>query len=271
MAILLLSGSCRNYGAAEPAFFIMPTAVSVQPEAGQGSGSHAITDLWLYVNGQFQGCYPASGRLPVMSQNKQARVQIFAGIRNNGISTTRVPWPFYRMLQIDTLAEQGVNVERPLTFSYSSAATFTLTEDFEGGVVQHFTPEGALFEEAPAADSFEGRSMRMKLDPAASTGRIRTASAYALPRNNSNVYLEMNYKTNALFHLGVIDAQGRERAALVVNPKNDWNKLYVQLAQVVSEEPASEEFRLYFRIDRLEGQHADPTVFLDNIKLVFIK
>src|SRR5688500_16107408 len=107
--ILLLSLSCKEYKPAEPTFFLTPSDIRVNVKPGQGSSSHSISDLYMYVNGQFQGCYPVEGRLPIISHNQSARVQFLAGIRNNGISGTRIPWPFYELLQIDTLLESGKN------------------------------------------------------------------------------------------------------------------------------------------------------------------
>jgi hypothetical protein len=269
--LLLVSSSCSKYRPAEPAFFISPAAIAIDTAAGQGSASHKITDLWFYVNGQFQGCYPAGGRIPVVSKNESVRISVRAGIVNNGISGTRIPWPFYDLLEFDTLVASGSDITRPFTFRYYPTTTFTLVEDFEGSVVSNFTPTDATFEAAPAADAREGKSMVMRLNSGAITGRVASGQAYPLPRNTSNVYLEFDYKCNATFIAGVIGDDRKDRPALVINPKPEWNKLYVQLGEAVSTEPASSKFNLYFQVDRVEGQPDEPLVYFDNIKLVYFK
>src|SRR5688572_10501188 len=101
LILSMVAPSCKKkYESATPAFFIKPSSVIVDTSAGQGSDSHNISDLWLYVNGQFQGAYPMDATLPILSDNKIASISLFAGIRNNGISTTRIPWQFYEVLEL---------------------------------------------------------------------------------------------------------------------------------------------------------------------------
>jgi hypothetical protein len=266
-----LHTSCKDYKPAEPTFFLEPSEIRVASKSGQGTGSHGITDLWLYVNGQFSGCYPVNSRLPVISKNRQAVIQLFAGIKNNGISSTRIPWAFYDLLRIDTFAESGSSFRRPITFAYNSAVTFTWIENCDGdpglSLVRSQVSE-ANPELMPQAESFEGRSVSLALTPAQVIGQIETSADFGLPRYSPNVYLELNYKSNTSFVVGVIDQDKQTRAALVINPHAEWNKIYVQLAEPVSREPESSRFKVYFRVTRQE--EPNPRIYLDNIKLMFI-
>ena len=72
--------SCKKDRSAEETFFMHAEQVKVAPSSKQGSASHKITDLWLYVNGQFQGAYPTDALLPIVSKGKPVTINIFAGI-----------------------------------------------------------------------------------------------------------------------------------------------------------------------------------------------
>src|SRR5688572_29113594 len=108
---LFLLSACKKFEPAEEAFFVRASSVTVKTTSKQGTGSHKITDFWLYVNGQFQGCYPVGNLMPIVSKGKPVTISVQAGIKNNGISETRMVWPFYQTLELDTLVEGGKNID----------------------------------------------------------------------------------------------------------------------------------------------------------------
>src|ERR1700712_2597621 len=90
---LFLLFSCKKYKSSEAAFFLRTDKATVHTDyATQGSGSSNITDLWLYVNGQFQGAFPIGSLMPIVLNGDHSKIDVFAGIKNNGISKTRLNW-----------------------------------------------------------------------------------------------------------------------------------------------------------------------------------
>ena len=273
LLLSMLAPSCKKYEPASPAFFIRPAGIALAPGPGQGSASHKITDLWLYVNGMFQGAYPTDAVLPIVNNNKSADIVIFAGISNNGISTTRINWQFYQSLEFDTIAPTGTTISMPLTFRYNSATTFTWTEDFEGTTgfnLRKSDFSDTTFALAAPGESFEGRSLELGLEAPGSLAQIETAgSGFVLPASTSNVYLELNYKCNHEFSVGLIGDDGLLRPVLYINPHQEWNKIYIQLAGAVNSPQTSSRYRVYFRMARGESEN-NLKLFLDNIKLVYL-
>lgn len=268
---LILLGSCKKYEAAEPAFFVRANKIAVTTTAKQGSASHKITDLWLYVNGQFQGCYPVGNLMPIITKNQKTTIDVFAGIKNNGISDTRIFWSMYEKLEFDTLVESGRTIERPFTFQYKSVTVFPLIEGFEGGANgfnMQAVNSDTIFHIASPEDSFEGNCIQMGLSGRTLVGKIESNTSYTLPHGSADVYLEFNYKCNAEFSVGVIGDDGRDNTALLVGPKGEWNKIYVQLATVVNTAPLSNKYKIFFKI--LNKDVAEPRMFLDNIKVVHL-
>jgi hypothetical protein len=268
---LFLLSSCKKYKPAGEAFFIRASKVSLAVTKGQGSANHKITDLWLYVNGKFQGVYPVGNIMPVPSNGQTARIEIFAGIKNNGISDTRIYWSFYELLRIDTLVENGKTIDRAFTFKYNANTTFTLNESFDdsGFTVRKSDISDTIFNVIASADSFEGKSIELGLTGSHKVAQIESSGdGFALPLGSGNVYLELNYKCTHEFVVGLLGNNNYEKPVITLNPTDEWNKIYIQLSTAVSSPPTSNKYKVYFRL--LKKTSSDPKVFLDNIKLVYL-
>lgn len=262
--------SCKKNRETEATFFLKADPVTVNPISTQGSSSHNISDIWLYVDGQFQGAYPVGKLMPIVTKNESVRIEAFAGIENNGIGDTRIPWFLYQKLQYDTLIANKENISRPFSFRYNPAVSFAWLEDFEGsvGVSLVKSPISEVgYSLCPVNESFEGKSIEMVLNSAQVIAQIESATSFTLPTANSNVYLELNYKCNTKFEVGLFGTGTSEKPALLINPKDSWNKIYIQLSGVVNSEPKASAYKVYFR---MINNGADAKVQLDNIKLLYL-
>ena len=59
-----------------------------------------ITDAWVYIDEQLQGVYELPANFPVLAEGKH-KLRIKAGIKDNGIASTRVIYPLYSSFIID--------------------------------------------------------------------------------------------------------------------------------------------------------------------------
>ena len=269
---LFLLSSCKKYKSADAAFFLRADKISVASSAGQGSGSHKITDLWLYVNGQFQGSYPVGNLMPVVTKDEPVRINVLAGIKRNGISDTRVVWSFYNQLQFDTAVTSGSTISRNFTFSYLTSTNFALVENFDGigmnFVNSAISDTAVIFRTVSAPESFEDKSLMLEIPSGpALVGRVESASGYSLPNNSINVYLELNYKCNEEFVVGLIGDNG-EIPVINIKPQTDWNKIYVELSSAAGTPPLSNRYKVYFKLLKKEAEA--PRIYLDNIKLIYL-
>ena len=267
---LFLLSACKKFKPADEAFFIRASSVSVKTTPTQGSGSHKITDLFLYVNGQVQGSYPVGNLMPIVSKGKPVTINVQAGIKNNGIGETRLVWPFYKTIEVDTSVESGKTIDRSISFEYKTSTTFTFLESFDGagiGIVNSAISESAYKIVDAGPESFEGRCIALELSSNQMISQIETSSSgFSLPKNTADVYLELNYKGNEQFVCGLVGSNGELKPTMVITPQPNWNKIYVQLSTTINSEPMSNLYKLYFRLLKLEN--SNPKIFLDNIKLV---
>ncbi len=274
---LFLLNSCKKHVPSDAAFFIKPTTISVAAvNSGsliQGSASHKITDLWLYVNGKFQGVYPAGNLLPIISKGESTKINIFGGIKNNGISSTRLYWVFYDFITLDTLVDNGKTIEMPITFKYVASTTFTFMENFDGsGVSLIKSPNtenhtDTTWKYAAPADCFEIKSAEIGLTGAGKQAFLESSIPYPMPQGSANVYLEINYKCNERFEVGVMSG-ATPKSTVFVSPSDTWNKIYIQLADAVNRSPNASSQKIYFKLVST-NETPYPKMFLDNIKLVY--
>lgn len=272
---LFLLLSCNKYKSSDPAFFIRTDKAFLSTNhLTQGAGSHGITDLWLYVNGQFQGVYPLGNLLPIVTQNNHATINVFAGIKNNGISKTRLNWQMYQRLDIDTTVEAGKTIDRNFTFTYNPSDVFGFIEDFDGQGVKVIK---SAISEVPYStisqnDNFEGtRSLKLELPTIHdSIAQIETADSYTVPLYTANLYTEFDYKCNSAFEVGLICDDGTLRPIITMNPISTWNHVYISLADEANYSPVSSGYKIYFRMLRTGGASGVLDMFLDNVKLVYI-
>lgn len=265
----LLAG-CKKNPETEPGFFLTADPVTLKTDSLQGSSSHGISDIWLYVDGQFQGAYPTGKSMPIITRNEKVTIEAFAGIKNNGIDGTRIYWQSYSKLKFDTLVPQGQHLRRSFEFTYNPQVNFLWVEGFESNAMVSLV-KSPISESSyvllPAGSGFEGRSVEMSLQPNQVIGQLESASSYALPLANSNVYLELNYRCNSELRIGIFGTGTGDKEVIRLNPKTDWNKIYIQLSAVVNMEPKASNYKLYFQMINTGN---DVWMQMDNIKLIYL-
>ena len=91
--ISVLSCNVINPDEQEPSF-IQIDNFAFHASSGQGSSRHNISDVWVYANDDIQGVYDVPADIPVI-RSGNTKITVFAGIKNDGIGTTRIRYPFY--------------------------------------------------------------------------------------------------------------------------------------------------------------------------------
>ncbi|MCK6650821.1 MAG: hypothetical protein L6Q66_14285 [Bacteroidia bacterium] len=136
--------SCNIINPAEPIpSYIRINGISLTTVAGQGSNSSKITDAWVYVDEQLVGCFELPVTIPILKEGVH-QLKIRGGIKVNGISATRSPYPFYdSYTQTISFNKGEVQTISPVV-KYLSSADFTCMEDFEAstGTILYNSPSG---------------------------------------------------------------------------------------------------------------------------------
>ncbi len=246
----------------------------------QGTNSHAIKDVWVYVNDVLLGAYELPATLPALWNGEQKLV-IKPGIKINGISSTRAPYPFYKPITYDDflfIPDSVISISAPNT-EYFANLNFMWMEDFEH--------PGLTLTETSASDTIIVRT-QPENNPEAflseesrysgvihltEDARIFSASSinsFPIPKQGSPTLLEVNFKTDNYINVGVIIQESGNYIKIplvILNHSEDWNKIYINFGPNLSLHPQAIDFRVFFET-ALENNISSADIYLDNIKLI---
>jgi len=193
------------------------------------------------------------------------RLIIFAGIKLNGIASTRAIYPFYIPDTIDVSLQTAKADTISPTVKYSDKAVFDFVEDFENG--SEFSNIMVS-----AQDVFEGNTSGKLVVTDSNEVVAVTANGYIIPFNTPAAFFEMDYKNNHVFEVGIRALLGTEFYniyKLTVSPRNDWNKLYVNFTPEIGQ-IQGDSYQIYLRtIAQTEPDSVK--IFFDNLKLIHAK
>lgn len=277
---IVLSGCIKDSNPSRPAYvYIENVFFEADTMLGEGSSSSNITDVWVSVDGQQLGANTMPALFPVILDDNfpTNSVRISAGIKDNGITNTRTIYPFYdSYIETIDLEAGRIDTFRP-TLHYPDNANVILVEDFENPNQPIFTddkdgnPNTEMVTQMD--DVFEGNySGSVVLDSANLDCTVATSVRYYNLRGLSAtaVYLEMDFKTNTPFQVGIIAHYGSSDTETLykggVNASTSWKKIYFNLTEDVYGSNATEYSVIIRALKYVDV--ADPQIYVDNIKLV---
>jgi hypothetical protein len=249
----------------------------------QGTASQNFTDAWIYVDDDIIGGFEMPFTIPVLSEGKH-KLEVAPGVILNGISSTRVPYPLIQPIIINDfnfVTDTVVSIFRSTT--YLSNVEFRWMEDFEDAslaILKSPNSDTGIYRTSPAGapgafiDEYSEYSGISYLD--SSRPHLQLVSTdgngegFVFDRGDY-IFLELNYRTNLPMAVGVyvqlIDNTIEERPFVIINPSDDWKKIYINFTPMVYETADAVSYKVY-----LEAQWTDiganGFIMLDNIKLV---
>ena len=275
LLLLLISSlvlySCEKVSVNDgiPSYISIPS-FEVSTEPNQGSSSHSITDAWVYFDNNLQGVYPLPASFPVLLEGNQ-NISIKAGIKNNGIAATRTNYPFYDYYRKEiVLKKDSITLINPIVL-YAENAQFHII-DFESG--------SKVFEETTNSDTsfianndtiLEGNSGGVHLASPHLTFEIATEEV-PLPKVGTPIYVELNYKCNTTFQVGVFANYPQtvtSTSILTINPKLEWNKIYIDLTSTILNTNDADSHTVFISMERDINSTEMAELYLDNFKIVY--
>lgn len=274
--ILIIIASCNKEAEIPSYISIRSTVLNVKP--GQGSNSNKVVDSWVVQGNTIQGIYENPAIFPILASG-EVTLSILPGIKVNGIASTRSPYHFYTNYTQKVTLVPGQVTEVTPVYEYAAYANFEWLEDFEStGLTMEKSPNSdtSLISVSDPARVFEGTaSGLLYIDQNRYFGEARTVNKFTLPKEGANVFLEMNYKCNHAFIVGLYNYFGSassptkiEQSQIVeIQPSATWNKIYISLTPTVSQEVNAVAHSVFIGALRKEGE-SDIEISLDNLKLV---
>lgn len=275
---MIFFGSCDLINPEESVpSFIHIDEFSFSAAPGEGTSSQKITEVWVYSNGQMLGAYDLPAHIPVLDEGS-SQVTIFAGIKNNGISSTRIRYPFYTSFDTTLQFNPGSEIVLKPRFFYRDDISID-QYDFENNTNpfgEIGTSDIGLTNISDAELVFEGdHSGYAYLADGNNQVLVRTSDVLQLTPGKVT-FLELNYSTNNTLAAGLYSFQSgteKKNLAVLINPTTEsigtpvWNKIYIDLGLIPSQNINADHFEIYFEaVADTPGKTVE--VFLDNVKLV---
>lgn len=290
LIIVFITGcSKEDMKAKKPVYFSIPDMYVNTNYSIEGTSHQKITTVWMLVNGKSIGAYELPATPPVILEEGENKIRFYEGINLNGVSASRVIYDGLSFIDTtinytpDDSPASDTLLFSNLVTRYESFKTIEIVEDFDRQglslkrtdrsdttIIKSSDPsEYFINPQDPLEDN--GKCGVLYTSSSSDLAEVASTEAYALPGSGSNVYLEINYRCNIPFTIGIITEStgGVVQAPTVrVNPKTEWNKIYVNLVTEVSAYPSNDGFKVYFSAEHPDGMESG-YVFLDNIKLVY--
>ena len=232
-----------------------------------GSITENITDVWVYIEDNLQGVYEIPVEFPIIEEGIK-NIRVKAGIKANGIASTRIQYPFYSSF-LDTInLVKDETIEIFPTFSYNDAFD-AIIEDFENsGTTVDSTISSEI--DFTIVNEDENKYAFAEIVFPLINFEIATQDL-TLPQQGAPVYLELDYKSSTEFLVGMYINYPQDvvKSELVwVTSKQDWNKIYINLTQTVSESIGAQSFKVFINMRRNDPS-SNEEISLDNIKVLY--
>ncbi len=279
---LFCTGSCKTHEVIVPAYiYIKPTTLITKPDLTQGQPASSINDVWLFDNEKVRGNFAINSLVPIQRLGNTS-IRISAGIKYSGQSEQRIIYPMYNSYSknFDLKENQVDTVEA--TFTYVENCVFPLLEDFDGnGFAFEYNPQYKQNGDTITKDNgplayIQGKysgKVELKSGVANSFLEIYSTTFKTWPKFVP-FYLEMNYKCNIPITIGfyaTYDGVTSQYPIYVLKESANWNKLYLDLESEISQKDPGTDFRLFFRfVNPSNAPVVDPTIWLDNIKVLYL-
>ena len=261
LTIVIISSCQKEDAVGIPTYIKIDDIALIEDDANSN-----ITDAWVYVNDQLQGVYELPATFPVIAEEIQ-NLRVKAGIKVNGIASSRLAYPFYNSYYEDITFSQNETKTISPFVSYLDSINFFL-EDFEGSGLEINTDSLSFTRDN--IDGLDGNYGKITLQDSMYISEITTFELKNLPQAGAPVFLELDYKSNTQFLVGVYVNYPQsviQKDLLWINPKQEWNKIYVNLTTTISEGINASSFKVFIGMKR-EGE--DPNeLYFDNLKVVY--
>lgn len=257
----------------EVPMFLDISSVELKTTSEQGLNNHNISAIEVFADGFSVGVFSLPAKVPVLSSGgSNVEVSIFPVIRNNGITSNPVRYPFYKDDAMTLQFEAGIDKLIVPIFEYRTDAVVNTICDFEVNNCITFDFDQNLNVRFMQSTETMFGDFCGKITIEEANTFFEKASFDAINKSslgNNIVFLEMDYRCENDFGVGLVLSGSGEpdfpAYKLVLNEQETWNKIYIEVSQLLTSTNI-ETFRVL--IGTPTTTTSPGSIWVDNIKLV---
>lgn len=249
----------------------IPSYITIENITLDDNSNHNITDAWVYIDDNPAGVYELPANFPLLVDGTH-KLRIKAGIKDNGIAGTRVPYPFYASFIIEeqVFNETETILINPIVSYIDSAVLNDNSEDFDGNGL-NLESDSTTFS-IGSTNPLDGNYGILTLKDSIFLSEVTTKEFTNLPQEQAPVYLEIDYKCNTQFLVGVYvnfpQSSILQKDLIWINPKDNWNKIYINLTSTITEAVGADSFKIFIKLQRDFNLEMN-TICFDNLRVVY--
>lgn len=232
--------------------------------------SHAIRDIWVYIDDQYAGSFTVPFSIPVLESGER-NLKLYPGIRYYGILSKPEIHPLIEPIETTQNLIAGNVVELQAKYHYKNNLSIILNEGFESGSI--FINDLDSFPASKLVRSgllsrngnFAGYAALDKQNTV-----VESASTFFTLSNKKTVFLEFDFKSDVDFNVGIISYPSKQKNYfLALRPAADWKKVYIPLHEIGFENN-EQNFQLAFRAS-ISNTLAMGYFAIDNVSVLSIQ
>lgn len=270
------------YGHIDSIQFIIPKDSS----ARLGSASAKIPYAWVYLDDNPVGAFQMPCTFPMVAKNGIHTVEVYPAIIPVGGSSPAFIYPFYQFYTVTINMQEGNTYKIKPTSTYFNWVKFPYMENFENdggpgnvprGIVNYHGNGNASAGSDTTMHIIGGKQAFQSLSGMVIVDEkhpyyigVTWPGKPLYDSNNASAYVELNYRSTALFTIGMFDEDTTSQSGpiAIVYPTSSWNKMYVSLNSTLTSFPYQPQ-NIYFTISLdAADHHTADTLLLDNIKIL---
>lgn len=234
----------------------------------EGTDQQKITDVWFNLDGNRVGTFEIPTTFPVIALGERA-IKIYPGFIKNGIYDLREIHPFLSPYETTVDFQPGEVTELEPVFEYKPETKVWLENFEDPGLKFHTSDSVNYLNQIIDPDDSNNHLGHVLLPDSAGYFDFYTERAMILSYNP--VYMEFDYKSTVPFSIGIRALQNDGKYDYAnpftqIKPKDEWNKLYVNLSEQFVNASGGTAFDVYFIFSPVEGEVSE--VYFDNFKIL---
>jgi len=285
--VLSLFLGCDKEKEAIPSYLHIKKFTLTTNPLTQGTNTQDITDAKVFANGIEVGTFELPATIPIFAEGN-VEITIFPTIKETGSAYNRKYYkPYIAFIDTLNLKQLRIDTIQPTT-AYKNNAKFDWLEDFEdfGSSLVKYGLNNTKDSLKIIATNLPGINQpflnsnycgRISIDSSSvfEDFEVTTIASYNVPKLGTDVYVELDFKSNANFQVGIFTDDGSiisRNPVFYAFPTNDvWKKIYINLKPETGDLTPSTTIRVFFGVYK-DPSNPDlkPLVYVDNLKLVYV-
>jgi hypothetical protein len=279
LIILFITNSCVKNNPKPSWIEILPWTLVENSSLGtEKELTHNFSDAYVIIDEEIVGFFELPVKFPILKEGKH-QIKIYPAIQNNGIKAHgKKIYPFCATFtsEIELIKEKTVTLD-PST-NYINGTKFWI-EDFEDATLkisnEAVSTVNLMRGSDPEILKYGNAYGHVHLSSAESYWYGITSSGLNLPKNGTEVYLEVDYRSTNSLLTGVLAYNSNgftDNPNIQINGQDKenikWKKIYIELREIVSYSLTSTVFEQYFKALLDEGK-TEGDIYIDNVKIVY--